>query len=224
MFTLHLSRFLSGRPPAPILQEANVWAHREPYDSVIYCMYWFFVLGFGAPLVAMFLLPLMLLFETAQRNLTTNRQVKARQVTQDSGVPGTTQLAVVITGCDSGIGKELALCLASEGFVVFAGCLKRDSFDHFKGTGTSSIHPVILDVTCDDQVKAFQATVQEWLSDGTVKEKRHLHALVNNAGVGAAGYFDWLELSDYEYCMNSESASPLFFNASILILLTDLRP
>lgn len=217
MFNFHLSRFLSGNPPVPTVQQINAWAHREPYDKILYYLYWFFALGFFAPIIAMALLPTVFLFEMAWKLLTSNdQQVEPKYMIQTDG--STTQLAVLITGCDSGIGKELAICLASEGFVVFAGCLKAESFEHFKDMG-SLIHPILLDVTSDDQVQSCHKIVQQWLSDGeVVKEKRYLHALVNNAGVGVAGYFDWLDLLDYELCMNGESSQSRKKNINIVFL------
>jgi len=199
MFALHLSRFFKG-PPGPILQEINAWIHREPYDGVAHCLYWFFMLGFICPVIGM-TLPWMLLYEMARQRFSKNRHIQPKQFSEDGGP--STQLSVVVTGCDSGIGKELALCLASEGFVVFAGCLRKESFTHFSGVG-SSILPVVLDVTSDEDVAACFNEVQKWLDGGGASGKRYLHAVVNNAGVGIPGYFDWQSLSDYEHCMNGE--------------------
>lgn len=197
MKNLHLSRFLRGDPPPRPLQQLNVWAHQEPFSRIIFTLYWFFTLGFLAPVVAM-ALPWLFLFETVRQKVNKDGTIRPNEELQ--GVGQKTQLAVVISGCDSGIGKELAMCLALEGFVVFAGCLQSESLDHFKTMG-SSIHPILLDVTDDAQVKAFQETVQKWLSEGT-EQGRQLHSLINNAGVGISGYLDWLTLTDYEHCMN----------------------
>lgn len=211
MFTLHLSRFLSG-PPHPFLQKLNSWVHREPYNSVTHCLYWFFVLIFISPLVGM-ALPWMLFYEMAMQIFAKSRHIKPKTYFKD-GCP--CQLAVVITGCDSGIGKELAFSLASEGFVVFAGCLEEASFSQFNGM-ESTIHPIALDVCSAKQVEYCHHFVQKWLADGEPKEKRYLHALINNAGVGAPGYFDWVGLTDFEMCMNGEKFQmpkmflPIFF-------------
>jgi hypothetical protein len=209
MFTLHLSRFLKGSPNQAV-QQLNAWVHQEPYDAVAYCLYWFFVLAVFVPIAATSL-PFMLCFELGRRQfLKDSRTIQPRH----HQAPSTTkiQLAVIVTGCDTGIGKELALCLASEGFVVFAGCLSKESFEHFNGLGSSSIiHPVVVDVTSDKQVQSCYQTVNEWLlenetggDDDGNNATRYLHALVNNAGMGVAGYIDWLDLSDFELCMNGE--------------------
>lgn len=40
--------------------------------------------------------------------------------------------AIVITGCDSGFGKQLALTLARKGFRVYACCLTQRAADELK--------------------------------------------------------------------------------------------
>jgi NAD(P)-dependent dehydrogenase (short-subunit alcohol dehydrogenase family) len=114
---------------------------------------------------------------------------------------------VIITGCDTGFGKELVLRLAAEGFVVFAGCFQEDSQQQFPTTiddESLKIHPMVLDVTKDDHVQDAYKAVQKWLDGGAINEKRYLHAVVNNAGAGKLGYIDWMEMSDFEFCMNGE--------------------
>lgn len=157
------------------------------------------------------------------------------------------ELAVVVTGCDSGFGQMLAIDLASRGFIVFAGCLAaetgkallRDAASSSSSTTTSSsssfggtspdtagytqLYPLLLDITSDGHVQAAARKVQEWLDEGTGREngggsdqsnkeskckkiidtpRRQLHALVNNAGMGRIGYLDWIQLSDFEKCMD----------------------
>lgn len=36
------------------------------------------------------------------------------------------EIAVVVTGCDAGFGKDAAFELSKRGFVVFAGCISLD--------------------------------------------------------------------------------------------------
>jgi short chain dehydrogenase len=203
MFALHLSRFLGGYPPPPILQKMNALVHQGPYYRMFYHLYWFVVLVFLAPIIGM-ILPFLFFVEILQLVLRTNRadrSIEPRKV-PESGPP--TRYGVVVTGCDSGIGKELALCLAAEGFIVFAGCLQNESHDAFAGMD-SSIRPLLVDVTCDEQVDACAASVTEWLADAVEnEEERVLHSVVNNAGVGIPGYCDWLDMKDYETCMNGE--------------------
>lgn len=75
--------------------------------------------------------------------------------------------AVLITGCDSGFGHQLARCLDQKGFVVFAGCL----FPQGKGAqnlarlSSSNLKILKLDVTKDEDVQQAKKTVQENLPE-----------------------------------------------------------
>lgn len=199
MFTLHLSRFFDG-PPGRNLQKLNAIIHREPYSTIAHGTYWSIVLLFGAPLVGISLLCISL-YELLRYFFWNRRRIEPKSIEQE--------LAVVITGCDSGFGKEMAFRLAAEGFIVFAGCLQEKSLKHF--ACESLIRPIVLDVTSDKDIEASFQAVQEWLTyssasnrNGANVKRRHLHALVNNAGLGRIGYVDWLELSDYKICMEGE--------------------
>jgi hypothetical protein len=201
MFTLHLSRYLSG-PPGPEIQKLNALLHQEPYATIAYAFYWSLVLTVGAPLVGIGLL-WMSVYELICQFCWNRRRIEPKKELQQSNK----ELAVVITGCDSGFGKELVFRLAAEGFVVFAGCLKEESKKQF--ACEPLIHPLVLDVTSDEHVQEAFQMIQKWLNHHDTTEKkqhqRYLHALVNNAGIGKSGFIDWSELSDYRICMEGES-------------------
>jgi NADP-dependent 3-hydroxy acid dehydrogenase YdfG len=117
------------------------------------------------------------------------------------------ELAVVITGCDSGFGKEFALWAADAGYVVFAGCLSKASFVNFDDT---SIRPLVMDVTKDDDVSHAVRLVQHWIdeaqrssssSPSSQPKRRVLHALCNNAGIGVLAPIDLMKLSEIENIM-----------------------
>ena len=108
MFTLHLSRFFDG-PPGRNLQKLNAIIHREPYSTIAHGTYWSIVLLFGAPLVGISLLCISL-YELLRYFFWNRRRIEPKSIEQE--------LAVVITGCDSGFGKEMAFRLAAEGFIV----------------------------------------------------------------------------------------------------------
>lgn len=85
---------------------------------------------------------------------------------------------VLVTGASSGLGKEIALTLAQNGFKVFAGVRKQADKEAIEALN-SSIEAVFLDVTQDESVKsAFEQ----------IKSKTEsLYGLVNNAGIAVAG-------------------------------------
>jgi len=107
----------------------------------------------------------------------------------------TKELAVCITGCDTGFGRELAMELASRGFTVFAGCLNDNGRRQYMGY--KNIIPLKMDVTKVADVTAAFETVQKWISNSSASMPRYLHAIVNNAGVSCMGTADWLDMSDY---------------------------
>jgi NAD(P)-dependent dehydrogenase (short-subunit alcohol dehydrogenase family) len=88
--------------------------------------------------------------------------------------------SVVITGASSGIGEAIALRLATNGWVVFAG-VRNDSDAERLSAQNSAINPVHIDVTDAAQIKKVVQTVDRQL-DG---EK--LSGLVNNAGIAQMG-------------------------------------
>lgn len=95
--------------------------------------------------------------------------------------------AIVVTGCDTGIGKHAALTLAKEGFTVFAGVLKLEdggkellkSAQHFD-IDAAHVKPILLDVTNPEQIAEAVKTVAAFVGD------RGLYGLFNNAGIGGA--------------------------------------
>lgn len=84
----------------------------------------------------------------------------------------------LVTGANKGIGREIALGLAQQGFEVLVG--SRDLANgekvatELRGKSLSA-QAIALDVTRDDSVKAAAAFIE--------KEFGHLDVLVNNAGI-----------------------------------------
>ncbi|XP_054627152.1 D-beta-hydroxybutyrate dehydrogenase, mitochondrial [Dunckerocampus dactyliophorus] len=106
--------------------------------------------------------------------------------------------AVLITGCDSGFGYELARCLDHKGFVVFAGCLFP------QGTGAQNLAKqsshrlkiVKLDVTSDADVRQAKTIVQENLPE------KGLWAVVNNAGISDWAEIEWSTIEDFHHMVD----------------------
>lgn len=110
-------------------------------------------------------------------------------------MPAPQNSAVFITGCSSGIGKDTALTLVKQGYVVFAGVRKEEDAKSLlsdaggvKGAGGAVI-PVIMDVRNASTVEGAAAFVRSAL-EGSIRSPangRKLAGLVNNAGVGQIG-------------------------------------
>jgi 11-cis-retinol dehydrogenase len=205
MWTGNLSyRLFAPRPPGRLLQQLNAWLHQEPIDTIVTAMYWFCVFGLGAPIFGMIMVWMaswQVMVWCIQNLVWTNGCRSVLEEAQASCQHGESiELAVVVTGCDTGFGKDLAVRLSEKGFMVFVGCLQDKSMTLFEQQ--DKLRPILLDVTNDDQVQAAARTVEQWLSCAPTKQQRYLHAIVNNAGHGMLGYVDWVSLSDFEQCMD----------------------
>jgi hypothetical protein len=183
----HDATMLMKGPPGPLLQWLNELLHQEPFSSLFYGMYWCIVLLFLSPLAG-----LALLIWTAAKIVLHFLGFVDKSVNRTDK-----QLGVVITGCDSGFGNDLAFALADKGFVVFAGCLRKEVLPQFQGT---RIVAFSMNVTNDDQVQAAAAKVNMWLSKGG----NYLHAVVNNAGIGHFGLVDWQDMATFQQDMDGE--------------------
>lgn len=183
-----------SKAPGPVLQWLNELLHQEPYSFLFYGFYWCVVLIFLSPFMVF-----LLMLQTALK--------MARYL---AGYDGTInqegkELAVVITGCDSGFGQQLAFALAGKGYTVFAGCLRPQAMEQFDVD--LSIIAMLMDVTKDDQVQAAAKKVQKWLTIGDNKTPRYLHAVVNNAGIGHGGLVSWVPLADFQLDMDGKALS-----------------
>lgn len=110
--------------PTPGIQAINKVLQQQPYQILIYGVFWFFFLMIVPPLAGNVLLIVSLvraaLFYAGQTHQTVD--VKDERY----------ELAVAVTGCDTGFGQAVAIHLAERGFHVFAGCLEQESFGQFK--------------------------------------------------------------------------------------------
>jgi len=175
---------------APALQFINSLLHKPPFSFISYGCVWTFILLVVSPLAGCALLMWTLIRTLAYIVLLPfgNNPIDPKRKTNQ-------ELAVLITGCDSGFGLEVTYELARLGFTVFAGCLKEESFQKYQGE--SRIIPVKMDVTQDEQVTKVASLVSKWLEEGNENGERFLHAIVNNAGVGHMGLVDWVEMKEF---------------------------
>jgi NAD(P)-dependent dehydrogenase (short-subunit alcohol dehydrogenase family) len=93
---------------------------------------------------------------------------------------------VLISGCDTGFGNGLAIELDRQGFNVLAGIYNLDNKESLTKILSSRATVFKLDVTRQEDIDA----AYEMISNKT----KVLHALVNNAGIGAGGLIDWISV------------------------------
>ncbi|XP_078452237.1 D-beta-hydroxybutyrate dehydrogenase, mitochondrial-like isoform X3 [Lampetra planeri] len=101
---------------------------------------------------------------------------------------------VLITGCDSGFGFELARRLDGMGVRVLAGCLQPDGEGARELASKSSDRLRVLpfDVTSDEQVQEAHAAVTR------MGRQADLWAVVNNAGIAQMGEVEMSNMNSYQ--------------------------
>ncbi|WP_422447251.1 MULTISPECIES: SDR family NAD(P)-dependent oxidoreductase [unclassified Endozoicomonas] len=111
---------------------------------------------------------------------------------------------VLITGCSSGIVRELALEFQQRGYRVWATARNLQST---QALAEQNIKVLELDVTCESQV---HEVVQHILGS-----QGHLGMLVNNAGYGSMGPLIDMPGEELEQHVWSESLSVIFLSVGI---------
>lgn len=84
---------------------------------------------------------------------------------------------VVITGCDSGMGHDLALLCAEKDYAVVASYLERDPF-----RGVAGILSYRCDLRKESDIQRFARSAMN-----AADREGNLYALVNNAGIAKGG-------------------------------------
>lgn len=113
-------------PPGPLAQSLNDTIHRQPFALLADGVFWVWFLLVVAPFAATIHMVMTFVRLVLYCAGWSSERVSTTKDDDD-------ELAVVVTGCDSGFGKDLAVQLATNGFRVFAGCLRKDSFEQYKG-------------------------------------------------------------------------------------------
>ncbi|CAF2831115.1 unnamed protein product [Rotaria sp. Silwood2] len=93
---------------------------------------------------------------------------------------------VLISGCDTGFGHELAIELDKQGFNVLAGVFVPDNVITLKDKLSSKATVFRLDITKQEDIDDVFKLVQG--------KTNTLHALVNNAGISTSGFIDWITI------------------------------
>ena len=103
-------------------------------------------------------------------------------------------LSILITGCDTGLGRHLALHLQSVGMLVYAGCLTQRAVNELSGLELPHLNPLQLDVTSDASATAAVDYIRA--------HSASLHCLLNNAGVFDTFLCELTPLTAYQRCMD----------------------
>lgn len=96
---------------------------------------------------------------------------------------------VLITGCDTGFGREIAIRLDKIGVHVLAACLNVDAAHELKSMTSDRLRTFVMDVTDSSQIKDVFEQVKKLLPSG-----QGLWGLVNNAGLFLIAPFEWTSI------------------------------
>jgi len=126
-----------------------------------------------------------------------------------------------VTGCDTGIGHEVARHLDSLGCVVFAGChnTASEGAQRLRVEASPRLQLVNMDVTQPRMVQMAISYIEENLPpncDG-------LWAVVNNAGLCVCGEFDWQTLDQVQDQVSTNLVGCLNVTKHCLPLLKQSR-
>uniref|UniRef100_K7F658 Retinol dehydrogenase 16 n=1 Tax=Pelodiscus sinensis TaxID=13735 RepID=K7F658_PELSI len=125
---------------------------------------------------------------------------------------------VLITGCDSGFGNQLARQLDARGLRVLAACLTPQGAEKLRQATSERLQTVILDVTRSDSIAAVAAWVKVQVGD------KGLWGLVNNAGVvHPVAPNEWLTKDDFVSVLNVNLLGLIEVTLSLLPLVKRAR-
>ncbi|KAK3107087.1 hypothetical protein FSP39_006862 [Pinctada imbricata] len=115
--------------------------------------------------------------------------------------------AVLITGCDTGIGHELAIQLDKLGFYVYAGCLDNN------GEGQSKLKEACSDRLTTIQLDVSDVTqVQQAAKEVTMAisaKGQELWGVVNNAGICYVGNVEMMTSDDMQRVVSVNYMGPV---------------
>ncbi len=97
--------------------------------------------------------------------------------------------SAAITGAGSGLGRDIALGLASKGYAVFGTALTEAEVQDLKSASGGRVRLDICNIVQEKDVKAWAARVSAVLGDG-----RGLDLLISNAGILTPGPIEVLSL------------------------------
>ena len=96
--------------------------------------------------------------------------------------------SAAITGAGSGLGREIALGLATKGYAVFGTALSEAEVQELKNASDDRVRLTVCDMTQEAAVQVWAGSVSDTLGDAG------LDLLINNAGILTPGPIEVLSL------------------------------
>ncbi|MDD8014998.1 MAG: SDR family NAD(P)-dependent oxidoreductase [Acidobacteriota bacterium] len=129
--------------------------------------------------------------------------------------------AVIVTGCSSGIGRQVAVTLAENGFLVFATVRKEKDRETLNGLGLPGLLPVYpLDLTSLEHISNARNLISAELKN---RQKKGLDGLINSAGGGVPAPVELLDLQDFHRELKARILGSTAMAQAFLPLLREAR-
>src|SRR5258708_14011296 len=96
--------------------------------------------------------------------------------------------SAVVTGAGGGLGRDIALGLATKGYVVFGTAMSAAEVQDLKDASKGRVSLTVCDMTKEESVKVWAAGVSDALGDSG------LNILINNAGILTPGPIEVIPL------------------------------
>uniref|UniRef100_A0A182QQW8 Uncharacterized protein n=1 Tax=Anopheles farauti TaxID=69004 RepID=A0A182QQW8_9DIPT len=137
----------------------------------------------------------------------------------------TSKQVVIITGCDSGLGYNMACACHDAGMTVLATCVSDESegFKSLTQQGKTSGRLVVFLLNLSDQasIDSTHAEIREWFAKAG--QSVHLYGLVNNAGVMCFGEAEWLSDGLIKLQLSVNLTGSMLFTVPLLDLVRENR-
>ncbi|MBL7817571.1 MAG: SDR family oxidoreductase [Saprospiraceae bacterium] len=129
----------------------------------------------------------------------------------------------LVTGGSRGLGKDMAIQLAKKGFDViltYQGNAEsaENVVNDIKALGKKALS-LQIDVAKSKSFDAFVSTVKEKLA--TDFDATHIHALVNNAGIGTYAPYESTTEEQFDQMVNIHLKAAFFLTQKLLPILSD---